>query len=579
MTITAGSLFLRNFLLGFLLIFISLIAFRQFELGGNYSSMIAGLAFFLINCGVLGLYTLAVLKNEQLLAQEDSADYAYYLGFCLTVLTLAVSFGYDAMSVRQGNEGAEVVANQSSALVRNALIQFAAGLFATVLGLCAKIYITSQQSLTTAEPEELYRRFRHEIYGFQTELRSSVTGISASFKQVSDELSLSAQQVSQSVSQLIGAINESSKDLSTTLSKANLEQFASDFVQTINSLKEASGQISASVNLVTTELGQLSAVSSTTNTNISSLGATVSAFDKNSQMTSETLQKYNESLLRSTAELVAQNQSLAQACEQVNKFSGMTESLIRIATPLEKVFITLDNTAKDFGLSMTNTSSTLSSLQKEIIEVNSLFSSLGAAINTSTSASEKLSKSLERNEQLGNANADVTSTLSVAQNSLQEKIKLAALSVDSLSQETKKLSEFLPLVGNAITNVNLQELESSLRGLNEASKALVPKFSSTGPVIDQLTNSISSLTNSSDNHKQKLVEFDTTLNKLSSDSEVIRRNVSALSNELEKLKDFIPLFGQSMSQVSFADLSRSISRLASESDALAGELRSKNTSR
>jgi len=579
MDITAGSLFLRNFLTGFLLVFISLIVFRGFEVGGSFSSIITGIAFFLINCGVLFLYTLAVLRNEELLAQEDSADYAYYLGFCLTVLTLAVSFGYDAVNVRQNPAGAEDAASQASALVKNALIQFAAGLFATVLGLCAKIYITSQQSLTTAEPEELYRRFRHEIHGFQTELRSSISGMSASFKQVSDDLSSSAQQVNQSVSELVGAIDKSSKELGTTLSKTNLDKFTTDFVQTINNLSETSAQLSSSAQSITTALSQLSATSTITNTNISNLGATVSAFDASSKSVSSSLQEYAASILNSTTQVISQGESLAQTSDQLQEFAAKTESLIKRISPLEDRLSALDNSAQVFSVSMSTISGALDILQNRIKVIETTLLSLGTSIETTTSAAEKLSRALERNAHLNDTNVDLLEALSTAHNLFQERIKLAASSVDLLSQETKKLSEFLPLFGTSITNVKLDELGTSVSRLTEVSNALIPNLSAAGPIIDQLKNSISLLSDSSSDHKQTLKDLDTALNNLTGNGEGLWRNISGLNTELEKLKDFLPLFGHSMSNINFDNLSRSVSRLADESDALAAELRSKSVGR
>jgi len=137
----------------------------------------------------------------------------------------------------------------------------------------------------------------------------------------------------------------------------------------------------------------------------------------------------------------------------------------------------------------------------------------------------------------------------------------------------------LPLFGTSITNVKLDELGTSVSRLTEVSNALIPNLSAAGPIIDQLKNSMSLLSDSSSDHKQTLKDLDTALNNLTGNGEGLWRNISGLNTELEKLKDFLPLFGHSMSNINFDNLSRSVSRLADESDALAAELRSKSVGR
>ena len=79
-----------------------------------------------------------VFLHDDILLEEEAADLAYYLGFCLTVASLAISFISD-MSLATSSNG-------NSKLIRGSLAQFGAGLMATLIGLIAKIYIDHLKS-------------------------------------------------------------------------------------------------------------------------------------------------------------------------------------------------------------------------------------------------------------------------------------------------------------------------------------------------------------------------------------------------------------------------------------------------
>jgi hypothetical protein len=168
----SGQLFVRFASVGLISLFASVIFLKSTSVAGPYSAITLGLLIFIINLvAVLG-YTFAVLKSPQVLAESDAPDLAYYLGFCLTVGALSATFITDTLLSQFASinyVGKDAAAAQTD-LIKGSLIQFGVGLTATLIGLCAKIYLSSKQSNDSLEPEELYRNFRVEINSFEKEM-------------------------------------------------------------------------------------------------------------------------------------------------------------------------------------------------------------------------------------------------------------------------------------------------------------------------------------------------------------------------------------------------------------------------
>ena len=139
---SAAKLFVRYLLIG---LAVTILAVVTVKLGigtsyvfPKYQPIVIASAIVLINLIVIFGYAKAVLRDKALLYEIDSADYAYYLGFSLTVATLSIIFFSsaieDAFREVVGGDPADI-AKRSGDTVKNSLAQFAAGLTDTFIGL------------------------------------------------------------------------------------------------------------------------------------------------------------------------------------------------------------------------------------------------------------------------------------------------------------------------------------------------------------------------------------------------------------------------------------------------------------
>lgn len=139
----SGQLFVRFVTVGLISLLVSVVFLKFTSIFGVYTTLTLGLCIFVINLvSVLG-YTFAVLKSPQILSESDAPDLAYYLGFCLTVGALSVTFIVDTLLSQFAtiNWNDKEVAQLQTDLIKGSLIQFGVGLTATLIGLCAKIYL------------------------------------------------------------------------------------------------------------------------------------------------------------------------------------------------------------------------------------------------------------------------------------------------------------------------------------------------------------------------------------------------------------------------------------------------------
>ena len=152
-SVGSGQLFVRFVTIGLTALFLSIILLKFTKIFGDYNTLVLGLSIFVINLfAVLG-YTLAVLRSPRVLVETDTPDLAYYLGFCLTVGALSATFIVDSLLNQSTliNYGDKGVAEQQSNLIKGSLVQFGFGLTATLIGLCAKIFLSSKQSNESLE--------------------------------------------------------------------------------------------------------------------------------------------------------------------------------------------------------------------------------------------------------------------------------------------------------------------------------------------------------------------------------------------------------------------------------------------
>lgn len=234
--ISSGGVFVKHFFLGITSIALSIFFISTNPIFGKDISLPlikAGFIFF-INLIIVGSFTQKIISNPQLLSEEDSPDHAYYLGFCLTLASLALIFFADAIA----NQNIKDVALKAD-LVRGALTQFAAGLLATLLGLSARIYISSLQNLKQAEPTQLLEDLKQNVRDFTSDLAESRNFHTEAITNSVKKLTQTLAKMEQSAESLSVTFEQTSVNLEQSLASSSISFQAAQF---LDSLKELNSE-------------------------------------------------------------------------------------------------------------------------------------------------------------------------------------------------------------------------------------------------------------------------------------------------------------------------------------------------
>ena len=186
-------------------------------------------------------YSIAILKREDLLADPEAPDLAYYLGFSLTVGALSFSFLADLGVMKVANP--QLQASLRSGLVSGSLAQFGAGLLATLIGLCFKIYLSSKQQRASADPTQMYNQFRTEVGSFSSMLRNLSSDLTSSINLASAEIIKSGNTASSSMTEMSATLQRASQTIAVNITNekisAPIERFVSELESISLPLKDA----------------------------------------------------------------------------------------------------------------------------------------------------------------------------------------------------------------------------------------------------------------------------------------------------------------------------------------------------
>jgi hypothetical protein len=302
----SGQLFVRFVTVGLTALFVSIISLKFTNIFGVYTTLILGLCIFIINLvAVLG-YTLAVIKSPQVLAETDAPDLAYYLGFCLTVGALSVTFIVDTML--------DQFALQQTDLIKSSLVQFGVGLTATLIGLCAKIYLSSEQSSESLEPEELYRNFRVEISTFEKEMRLITDSYTRTVEDNISKLNNSVSKLDASISgtfisfdKLRDVVNKSNLLITENISHDNISKPINDFIKSISAITKVTKEFSSEGKVAVDGFKDISSSMVSMKSNIETTDASIKSLQASTVLLSNSAQN----LVESNDNIKLSNQSLS----------------------------------------------------------------------------------------------------------------------------------------------------------------------------------------------------------------------------------------------------------------------------
>lgn len=353
--IRSGALFVKYASIGLVALFASVVFLKYSHIAGAYTAIALGGAIFLINLfAVLG-YTFAVLKNPSVLAESDSPDLAYYLGFSLTVGALSATFITDTLISQFAslNTNATVAAGVQSDLIKGSLIQFGVGLTATLIGLCSKIFLASRQSVESTEPEELYRNFRNEIFSFQRGMEDVTTSYSQTVANSTRQLENAVAEACTAFENLSNTAKQSSAVIATNINQETIGKPVTDFLDSIRSFKDVSSDLS--------ESGKQSAESfMRINTSLEALSASL----KNADSIIVNLNANTAQLSDSTKSLLESNSAVKD--DHQNLSSGM----YAFATTLKSA----NSNAESFSSNISSSSQGLSALNNSVSGISSQLS-------------------------------------------------------------------------------------------------------------------------------------------------------------------------------------------------------------
>jgi len=474
---TAGDVFVRFLVIGLIALILLIVGVKTYTTNSDFATLTLAATIFIVNLMIVAGYTLAVINNPEMLKEEDAPDLAYYLGFSLTVASLAVSFISDV--------GLASDAAAKSNLVKGSLAQFGAGLLATLIGLISKIAITSKQSLIASNPTQLYQEFRTEIRSFESELTNLTTNLDNSIKSACLSMQTSAESAASSMEKLSEKLKASSEAISESLTIEKISNPIAEFSSELLKLKDPAQQLR-------TEFVQLTGGSNNVFKGFSGLDASVSELtkkigeevrissmlvDTNSRLTEvgkvninlleaqqETLVEVNKQLTRlrnGTGKAAENYQLVADATGEILNSSGVLQSdlkaishliqivsksigdLVSIANSFEASISTSSGSLDVLGQKATAVTSDLSKTALVLSDANTKIFEMPGSIEKTITSLNVLSDSLSDTTHSAQPFAQSLENMSIPLNSTTDSTKSLQLAIVKLNQDVELLSSIL----------------------------------------------------------------------------------------------------------------------------------------
>jgi len=207
------------------------------------------------------MYSTAVSRDTALLSEPDAPDFAYYLGFSLTVAALSLTFLVDLLvtssSAKLGVLGA---ADASRGTMDRALAQFGAGLLATLFGLCAKIWLSSKQQRQAQDPALVATKFRAELADFSQLIRETSQVLATSIQNGCATINSASASAAQSMRDLSRELSTSADTLATSLNAEKLGSPVALFLGELDKLVTPVSSLRGEISSFSSEINKLSAL-------------------------------------------------------------------------------------------------------------------------------------------------------------------------------------------------------------------------------------------------------------------------------------------------------------------------------
>ena len=472
---TAGNIFVRFLGFGILALLCLIIGVKTFAPhNGSMTLALAGV-IFIVNMFVVVGYAFAVIRTESILSEEDAPDLAYYLGFSLTVASLALSFISDV--------GMASDAAANSTLVKGSLAQFGSGLLATLIGLCAKIFIASKQAHLASNPEILYQEFRMEIKGFENALSAMASSLDSSIKSACLSINASAESAAESMEKLSERLKVSSDAIAENLTVEKIAKPIAAFSDELLKLQEPAHEFRAEMSTLVGSAVAITKGFADLDTSISNVRQSTIEEIKNIDGLVETKKRLNEASKNSIDLLDEQNTTITETNKQLTKLKNSTaktaesyelvgtasDKLVTRSGELEEGLATINRSmletaqrlselialTKDFGSSLKSSGDSVDVLSVRSTAVNAALSGTSNALSEVSSKFNGVPESLDRT--LNSLNV-LTNSLTATANSTEPLVR----SLNNVNAPLNETSESAKSLHLAIAKLN-QDVESLSR--------------------------------------------------------------------------------------------------------------------
>ncbi len=472
---TAGNIFVRFLSFGIIALLALIAGVKTFTAHSGSSTLALAGAIFVVNMFVVLGYTFAVIRSDSMLAEEDAPDLAYYLGFSLTVASLALSFISDV--------GMASNAAANSTLVKGSLAQFGAGLLATLIGLCSKIVISSKQAHLASNPEILYQEFRQEIRGFENALSAMTASLDTSIKSACNSISASAESAADSMERLSKRLEVSSNSIAEHLTVEKIAKpiaaFSDELLKFQEPAHEFRSEMSAlvdSASLITKGFATLDSTISDVRQstideikNIDGLVETKKRLNAASSESADLLMEQNATVAETNKQLARLKNGSAKTAENFELIGGASEKLLSRSGELEEGLASVNQSmqettlrlaelialSKDFGASLKSSGDRVEELSVRSTAVNAALSGTANTLSEVTAKFNNLPDSL--NETMGSLNV-LTNSLTATSNSTEPLVR----SFSNVSGPLNETSESAKSLHLAIAKLN-QDVQSLSR--------------------------------------------------------------------------------------------------------------------
>lgn len=490
---TPGRYFVRYLLMGLSGLLLAMIVGRVIFSEQLQKAFITA-SILVTNLSTVWLYTTVILKDKRLRSDPDAPDMAYYLGFSLTVGALALTFIVDIGTFKGAAVGLAGAQGRGQ-LVENALGQFGAGLLATLFGLCAKIYLGSQQSLDYSDPDSLYQQFRSEISNLRRTLETAGTDLAASVQQSCEDIKRSGETANLAMIKLADDLTEFQSRVAQELSSERISPSIRNFVTELE-------RISTPVSTLTSDMTGLANVINKGQTTFNNLETKADEFTKILESQLDLRLAHEESLKRiieSNDKYAEQQSSIATESKQTtSSLRSFGRALEKFANELPKLEDPLSQIAQYASPIAKNFEELSRALSEAKSEMDSLIHALQNevhAVNTLTDAAQQLSET-------SSAGGMATRSLHTSIEALVENVRNAESTISRLtsalhSDEVQALN----------LGAQLQDLAHKLSDLSNVTQTALQLISTSTAAVTELGSSINGATSALNSTPTAIEDF------------------------------------------------------------------------